>query len=247
MLTAPPRAIVVFDLDGTLVDTAPDLIHTLNAVLESENFPVVPFESARSMIGGGIRALLERALAESGQCPGEAAMDALFARYIRRYQDHIADHSRPYPGLAGALDRLSAHGFTLAVCTNKYESLAVRLLDKLGLTARFAAICGQDTFAVKKPDPDALRLTIARAGGDAAHAIMVGDSETDIHVARAAGIPVVGVDFGYARVPMADLKPDRLIGHFDALPAAIGDLLQHPRSPAAPAGIYHTPEKQPQN
>ena len=144
----------------------------------------------------------------------------------KRYQDHIADQSRPYPGLEAALDRLGAHGFTLAVCTNKYEALSLRLLDALGLTSRFAAICGQDTFPMKKPDPESLRLTIARAGGDAARAVMVGDSETDVSVARAAGIPVIGVDFGYTRIPMADLLPDRLIGHFDALPQAVLELVQ---------------------
>jgi phosphoglycolate phosphatase len=222
----PPQPIVVFDLDGTLVDTAPDLIHTLNTILEAESIPALAFDTARPMIGAGVRPLLERALAERGRFPGEAAMDALFARYLQRYRDHIADHSRPYPGLERALDRLDAHGFTLAVCTNKYESLSLRLLDALGLTQRFAAICGQDTFAMKKPDPETLRLTIARAGGDAARAIMVGDSETDVNVARAAGIPVIGVDFGYTRIPMADLRPDRLIGHFDALPAAVLELLQ---------------------
>jgi phosphoglycolate phosphatase len=197
----PPPPIVVFDLDGTLVDTAPDLIHALNAILGDESIPAIPFDIARPMIGAGVRPLLEQALAERGQFPGEAAMDELFARYIRRYQDHIADRSRPYPGLENALDRLGADGFTFAVCTNKYEALSLRLLDALGLTSRFAAICGQDTFAMKKPDPDSLRLTIARAGGDATRAIMVGDSETDVSVARAAGIPVIGVDFGYTRTP----------------------------------------------
>jgi phosphoglycolate phosphatase len=229
----PPPPIVIFDLDGTLVDTAPDLIHTLNAILQAESIPTIPFDTARPMIGAGVRPLLERALAERGQFPGEAVLDALFARYIQRYQDHIADHSRPYPGLEGALDRLGAHGFTLAVCTNKYEALSLRLLDALGLTHRFAAICGQDTFAMKKPDPETLRLTIARAGGDAARAVMVGDSETDVSVARAAGIPVIGVDFGYTKIPMADLRPDRLIGHFDALPAAVLELLQV-REPTIP-------------
>jgi phosphoglycolate phosphatase len=220
----PPPPIVVFDLDGTLVDTAPDLIHALNAILGAESIPAIPFDIARPMIGAGVRPLLEQALAERGQFPGEAAMDDLFARYIKRYQDHIADRSRPYPGLENALDRLGAHGFTFAVCTNKYEALSLRLLDALGLTPRFAAICGQDTFAMKKPDPDSLRLTIARAGGDVTRAIMVGDSETDVSVARAAGIPVIGVDFGYTRIPMAKLLPDRLIGHFDALPEVVFDL-----------------------
>jgi phosphoglycolate phosphatase len=220
-----PSPIVVFDLDGTLIDTAPDLIHTLNAILTAEDIPALPFETARPMIGAGVRPLLERALAERGRFPGEAAMDALFERYLRQYRDHIADRSRPYPGLETALDKLGALGFGLAVCTNKYEALSLRLLNALGLTSRFAAICGQDTFPMKKPDPDVLRLTIARAGGDPACAVMVGDSETDVNVARAAGIPVIGVDFGYTRVPMAELAPDRLISHYDALPAAVLDLL----------------------
>ena len=233
MADRSPPPIVVFDLDGTLVDTAPDLIHALNAILGAESIPAIPFETARPMIGAGVRPLLEQALAERGQFPGEAAMDALFARYIQRYQDHIAEQSRPYPGLEGALDRLGAHGFTLAVCTNKYEALSLRLLDALGLTSRFAAICGQDTFPMKKPDPESLRLTIARAGGDASRAVMVGDSETDVSVARAAGIPVIGVDFGYTRIPMADLLPDRLIGHFDALPQAVLELVQVARPAVA--------------
>lgn len=222
---SPPRPIVVFDLDGTLIDTAPDLIHTLNAILETEGIAPIADEVARPMIGGGVRPLLEQALAERGRHLGDAAMDALFERYLRRYQDHIADRSRPYPGLEAALDRLSTRGFVLAVCTNKYESLSHRLLDALELRPRFAAICGQDTFPVKKPDPDALRLTIARAGGDAEQAIMVGDSETDIRTARAAGIPVIGVDFGYTRIPMAELGPHRLIGHFDALETAVIELI----------------------
>lgn len=226
-----PRPIVVFDLDGTLIDTAPDLIHTLNAILATEGIPALPFDVARPMIGGGVRPLLEQALSERAQHPGDAAMDAMFERYIRRYRDHIADFSRPYPGLEAALDRLSANGFALAVCTNKYEALSLRLLDALGLTSRFSAICGQDTFPMKKPDPDVLRLTIARAGGDAARAVMVGDSETDVRVARAAGIPVIGVDFGYTRIPMAELSPDRLIGHFDGLEAAVRELLGEPGHP----------------
>jgi phosphoglycolate phosphatase len=225
MPAATPSPIVVFDLDGTLIDTAPDLIQTLNAILATEDIPAIPFDTARPMIGAGVRPLLEQALAERGRFPGEAAMDALFARYLRHYQAHIADRSTPYPGLEAALDRLDAHGFGLAVCTNKYEALSVRLLDALGLTSRFVAVCGQDTFPMKKPDPEVLRLTIARAGGDPARAVMVGDSETDVNVARAAGIPVIGVDFGYTRTPMAELSPDRLISHFDALPAAVLDLV----------------------
>jgi len=220
--------IIVFDLDGTLVDTAPDLIATLNLVLASEDIPAVPFETARPMIGSGVRPLIEQALAEQQRHIDDATLDALFERYIRRYQDHIADHSRPYPGVEAALDELSAQGFTLAVCTNKYESLSLRLLNALGMTDRFAAICGQDTFPVKKPHPEMLLETIRKAGGDPIRAIMVGDSDTDIRTARAASIPVIGVDFGYTDIPMIELSPDRLISHFDALPAAVTQLLRLP-------------------
>ncbi len=217
--------IVVFDLDGTLIDTAPDLLGTLNLILATEGIPPVAGEDARAMIGFGIRPLIERALASQQRDLSDGAVDALFARYIRHYQAHIADASQPFPGLETALDHLAEAGFRLAVCTNKYEALSLRLLDALGLSSRFAAICGQDTFPVKKPDPDALRLTIDKAGGNPARAVMVGDSETDVRVARAAAIPVVGVSFGYTPVPMAELSPDRLIDHFDELPEAIARLM----------------------
>lgn len=217
--------IVVFDLDGTLIDTAPDLIGTLNLVFQQEGLPQVEMSQARSLVGAGIRPLIERALAGQGRRLPVAEVDEIFARYIRHYQEHIADTSRPFPGVERALDRLQDDGFRLAVCTNKYEALSVRLLDALGLSGRFAAVCGQDTFAVMKPDPETLRLTIIRAGGDPASAVMVGDSETDVKVARAAAVPVIGVDFGYTSVPMADLRPDRLISHFDALTHAVVELV----------------------
>jgi phosphoglycolate phosphatase len=123
--------------------------------------------------------------------------------------------------LDAALDGLEAEGCRLAVCTNKLEGLSRLLLDKLGLTRRFAAICGQDTFGIQKPDPEILRLTLKAAGGDIRRAVMVGDSGTDISTARAAGIPVVAVDFGYSETPIQDLRPDRLIGHYEALIPAV--------------------------
>jgi phosphoglycolate phosphatase len=225
MTATNPAPIVVFDLDGTLIDTAPDLIGTLNLVFAQEDLPPVAVENARSLVGAGIRPLIERALAAQGRNLPVAEVDEIFARYIRHYQEHIADRSRPFPGVEPALARLRDNGFHLAVCTNKYETLSVRLLDALGLSERFAAICGQDTFPMKKPDPQTLRLTIARAGGDPARAVMVGDSQTDVDLARAADIPVIGVDFGYTPVPMAELRPDRLIGHFDELQAAVAELV----------------------
>jgi phosphoglycolate phosphatase len=230
MANSNPAPIVVFDLDGTLVDTAPDLVGTLNLVLTEEGLPAVELDQARPLIGAGIRPLIERALSTQNRNLPTEEVDAMFARFLRHYHDHIADRSRPYPGVEAALDRLAENGLRLAVCTNKYEALSLRLLNALGLTQRFAAICGQDTFPMKKPDPETLRLTIARASGDPVQAVMVGDSDTDVRLARAATVPVIGVDFGYTPTPMAELAPDRLIGHFDSLPAAVMELLPRIRA-----------------
>jgi len=216
---------VVFDLDGTLVDTAPDLINALNFVLDREGLPPVPLHSARNMIGAGARRLIERGLELEGRSAGPEDITRLTSDFIDYYSAHIADVSRPFEGLEGALDDLSARGYRLAVCTNKLEWLSKLLLDRLGLSSRFAAICGADTFGISKPDPAILRQTIARAGGEVSSAIMVGDAGPDIGVARRAGIPVIGVEFGYTDVPIADLKPDRLINHMRELPAAVESLM----------------------
>jgi phosphoglycolate phosphatase len=216
---------IVFDLDGTLIDTAPDLIGTLNRILSQHGVPAVGFDEARAMIGAGVKPLLQRALASKGVQFAPDEIDRLFEEYLKLYAAHIADRSRPFPGLEAALDALAADGCILAVCTNKLEWLSVLLLDKLKLSPRFAAICGQDTFAMRKPDPEMLRLTIARAGGDVAHAVMVGDSMTDVATAQAARVPVVAVDFGYTEIPPRELGADRLISHFDALNAAVKGLL----------------------
>jgi phosphoglycolate phosphatase len=219
----PPR-IVVFDLDGTLVDTAPDLISALNFVLDREGLPPVPLHAARPMIGAGARKLIERGLELEGRAASVQDVTRLTSDFIDYYAAHIADASRPFEGLEGALDDLEAEGYRFAVCTNKLEWLSKLLLDQLGLSSRFSAICGADTFGVSKPDPAILRETVARAGGELSSAIMVGDAGPDIGVARRAGIPVIGVEFGYTDVPIAELKPDRLIGHMRDLPAAVASL-----------------------
>jgi phosphoglycolate phosphatase len=216
---------IAFDLDGTLIDTAPDLIDTLNLVLTREGLPALQFETARPMIGGGARRMLERALAAEGEPRPKAEADRLYAGFIEHYAAHIADRSRPYPLLVETLDRLAAAGHRLAVCTNKLEWLAKRLLDQLRLTPHFAAICGPDTFGVAKPDPDMLLRTIARVGGEPARSVMVGDSSTDVCTARAAAVPIIVVSFGYADVPVEALQADRVISSFSELPEAIGMLL----------------------
>jgi phosphoglycolate phosphatase len=212
---------IVFDLDGTLVDTAPDLVSTLNFVLADEGLPPVAYEDARRMIGGGARRMIERALIAEGRNVPAAELDRMFGAFIAHYGAHIADRSRPFPYLEAVLERLAAEDCRLAVCTNKLEWLAVKLLDALKLSRYFAAVCGQDTFGVQKPDPKILRLTIRHAGGDVARAIMIGDSMTDVRTARAANVPAIAVAFGYSEVPAASLQADRLIGSFAELPAAI--------------------------
>ena len=222
---------VVFDLDGTLVDTAPDLIKALNFVLDREGLPPVPLHSARNMIGAGARRMIERGLEAEGRVATTADITRLTADFIDYYAAHIADGSRPFEGLEDALDDLASRGYQFAVCTNKLEWLSKRLLDQLGLSPRFAAICGADTFGVSKPDPVILQQTVARAGGQLASTVMVGDAGPDVGVARRAGVPVVCVEFGYTDVPVADLKPDLLIGHMRDLPAAVESLMARRKSP----------------
>jgi phosphoglycolate phosphatase len=216
---------IAFDLDGTLVATAPDLINALNYVLDREGLPPVPLHSARNMIGAGARKLIERGLELEGRIALLADIDRLTSDFIDYYAAHIADASRPFDGLESALDDLTSRGYRFAVCTNKLEWLSKLLLDRLGLSARFAAICGADTFGVSKPDPAILQQTIARAGGHLASTIMVGDAGPDIGVARRAGVPVIGVGFGYTDIPIAELKPDLLIHHMNDLPEAVEALM----------------------
>jgi phosphoglycolate phosphatase len=223
-MVMPPDRTIVFDLDGTLVDTAPDLINALNHVLDREGLPPVPLAAARTMIGAGARKLIERGLEREGRQVVPDDITRMTGDFIDYYAAHIAEFSRPFEGLEDALDAMAARGHRFAVCTNKLEWLSKRLLDELGLTSRFAAICGADTFGVSKPDPAILRETVVRAGGDLAGAIMVGDAGTDVGVARRAGVPVIGVAFGYTDTPMLDLNPDRLINHLRELPGAVDDL-----------------------
>ena len=155
-----PQPTIVFDLDGTLVDTAPDLVATLNAVLARAGYGTVAFDEARTMIGGGARHMLARALSRQGVAATPPDVDRLFADFIPYYAAHIADHSRPFPGLEAALDAMAADGARFAVCTNKLEQLSVLLLERVGLAGRFAAICGQDTFGIPKPDPELLPAVV---------------------------------------------------------------------------------------
>src|SRR5215210_6868890 len=217
--------IVAFDLDGTLADTAPDLIMTLNAILAQEGLPPLALERARNLIGAGARALIARGFEVAGRDLAPGRLDELYRDFLAIYADNLCVETRLYPGVVEALDRLDAEGFRLAVCTNKVERHSVRLLEALGIAERFAAICGRDTFPYIKPDPRHLTLTIDKADGDFRQAIMIGDSRTDIVTAKAAGIPVVAATFGYTDIPVRTLGPDAVIDHFDHLFEAVQDLV----------------------
>jgi phosphoglycolate phosphatase len=220
----------VFDLDGTLADTAPDLVATLNVVLAREGLPALALPDAREMIGHGARAMIERGLEAAGREVTPDHLDELYRFFLAHYADHLCVETRLFPGVVEALDRLNEQGFRLAVCTNKVRVHSVKLLEALGLAHRFAAICGRDSFPYVKPDPRHLTLTIEAAGGTPRHAIMVGDSRTDIVTARTAKIPVVAVTFGYTDVPVRQLDPDLAIDHFDELAAAVSRLMPLGRS-----------------
>jgi len=218
-------ATVVFDLDGTLVDTAPDIMGALNTLLAEEGMAPASLAHTKSMIGRGGRALMALGFEAAGHPLTEPRVDELFRRFTNVYRGRIARDSRPFPDVVAALDSLAAQGARLAVCTNKRTELSVALLGELGLLHRFAAVVGSDSAPAAKPDPRHLLAAIERAGGRPDQAVMVGDSVSDAESARAAGVPLILVDFGYTDIPARDLAPDILIGHFDELPAACARLL----------------------
>ena len=221
---------VVFDLDGTLVDTAPDLTNALNDVLMRRGHEPVSAATIRSAVGMGARIMIETALARIG---ASADIEPMLAEFLEHYDANIAAESRPFPGAVASLDTLKRSGATLAICTNKRAYLARKLIAALGLDGYFQAIAGRDSFAVAKPHPGHLTETIALAGGAASRAIMVGDSEVDILAAKGARLPVVMVSFGYAPAPLDGVRPDATIDHFDELVPLLPGLLGPRRDSAA--------------
>ncbi|MDB5443319.1 MAG: gph [Phenylobacterium sp.] len=224
-LAALSGAVIALDLDGTLVDTAPDLVGTLNVLLREEGLAPLAIAEARPFIGRGARWLIER-----GFQAADAPLDAeripdLFNRFIAHYFAHIADHSRPFPGVMEALGVMKAAGARLAVCTNKRTDLSLALLDALAMTPLFDAVIGADATPAIKPDPRHLEAAVRAAGGTMDRAILVGDAATDAGAARAAGAPLILVSFGYTEIPARELAPDVLIDHFDELPPACARLL----------------------
>lgn len=219
-------ATIAFDLDGTLVDSAPDLVATLNAVLESEQLPPLPYDTVRTMVGHGAKRMLESGFLAAGSPLSEDRSSVLVAQFITHYLARIAQETRPFPGCLEVLDQLAAAGATLVVCTNKRTDLAVALLEGLGMAGRFTAIIGADAAPAPKPDARHLQHTVAVGGGRIEDAILIGDSATDYHAARNAKAPVIIFTHGYSDVAVADLGADAVIDHFDELPAHILRLLR---------------------
>jgi phosphoglycolate phosphatase len=222
---APPfPETIIFDLDGTLVDTAPDLTAALNAVLRREGRPEVPLDDVRHMVGRGARYLIERAMEATGSPATTDSVTDLMKHFIAHYDANIAVTSRPFERAETVATRLTDRGHKLGICTNKPEALALKLMSELGLRALFPVILGADSRPYRKPDPRHLVDTITGLGGNPTNAVLIGDSETDVKTARAANVPVVVVSFGYTEIPPRDLGADAVIDHFDALEQALTGL-----------------------
>jgi phosphoglycolate phosphatase len=213
-LALPPT--VVFDLDGTLVDTAADLAGAMNHCLTLEGLPHLTTDSVRSLVGHGARALLRQGLSAAGDS-SEATIDRMVPEFLRFYAGNIAVHSHLYPGALAVLDELQHNGCALGVCTNKPEKLSLALMEEIDVLKYFGAVFSGDTLPIRKPDPLHLLTTIKHLGGMAESAVMVGDSSVDIETAVAAGVPVIGVTFGFSTEPMTTLSPTVIVDGYDRM------------------------------
>ena len=223
-MSALPRA-VVFDLDGTLVETLPDIADALNRALAESGVPALPAAETRLMIGAGAKVLVERALTASGLAGDDGLLDRCYDRFLEHYTAVPAAGSAPFPGVRAALDGLAAAGCGMGVCTNKPHALTGTILEALDLARYFGdAVLGGDALSVHKPDAGHLLAVLERLGAAPADSAMVGDSATDVAAARNAGVPVIVVTFGYTDIPAAELGADAVIDSFAALDAALRGL-----------------------
>lgn len=228
------NATLVFDLDGTLVDSAPDLVAATNHALADLGLEPIAAGTLRGTIGFGARRMILEGLNQTGRTLPEAEVDRLLARFLAYYEPNIARESRPFDGVVAALESFRSRGARLAVCTNKRLALATHLLAELNLDGLFDAVAGRDSFPVFKPHPDHVLGAIRMAGGDPRHAVMIGDTVIDVSAAKAAAVPAVVCTFGYSDQPVDALGADAVIGHFSELDAAVRRLLA-PAS-AGPSG-----------
>ena len=217
---------IVFDLDGTLVDTAPDLMLSLYHCLDKQNYKRPARERIHSLIGFGARRMITAALEIQNTNVQPEKVDGMLDDFLTYYTENICVESKVFPGVLECLCDLKSRGVRMGICTNKREDLARSLLKRLELTQYFGAIVGADTLEYRKPHPNHVKGTIDLISGSQNKTIMVGDSETDIKAAQAAGIPVIAVDFGYTDKPVHTFDPDVVISHFEALIVEIETLHQ---------------------
>lgn len=215
------RGTIICDLDGTLVDSASDLADALDVVLTEHGLEPVGVEGTRKLIGHGIANLVKRGFEVRRHGLVKADLDAATARFRDLYAERLPARTIVYPGVPGALDHLQAEGWRLVVCTNKLEAFSRTILDRLGLLRYFAVVAGPDTFGVAKPDPQHLLRALPAGRPQDYIAIMVGDSEVDIGVAKSACLPVVAVTYGYSQTPLASLAPDALVDSFAEVPGQV--------------------------
>jgi phosphoglycolate phosphatase len=224
MPSLAPRRAVCLDLDGTLIDSAPDLAAALNRRLAARGLAPHPLATVKRMIGDGARVLLTRGFAAHGITLDEAALAAEVAAFIPDYEAHSLDETRPFPGVVETLDALAAAGFTLAIVTNKPEGPTHTILRALALDHRFATVAGGDSFPVRKPDPGHLSGALARMGIAPEDAVMVGDHRNDLLAARGAGVAAVYATFGYGEEDHRALGAAAAIDRFADLPEAVATI-----------------------
>ena len=210
-VTALEAQCVIFDLDGTLVDTAPDLLATLNVLLGDLGRRKVSLSEIKGAIGHGAKALLRNGAKLTGDPLPEDQIEAMFEQYLAYYSSHIADHSAPFPGAFEVLDACREAGVKLAICTNKLETLTHPVLEALKLKSYFDVIIGYETLPKPKPHAMPVLEIMKRTGASPEKTLFVGDSKTDLETARAAGVSIVLVDYGYTPIPAHELNPDAVI------------------------------------
>ena len=236
MIQVSPKG-VVFDLDGTLIDSIPDVVCSINRLLAEERRRELLPAEARMMVGEGATSMIERAFAATGHAVRGAALAALTDRYLAIYRCFPVIHTKPYPGVGNVLKEFQDAGIVMGVCTNNPHEISVLVLEQLGMLELFAAVIGGDALAVKKPDAGHVRAVLDAMGTTTNTAIYVGDSSTDVTAARNAAMPVIAVSYGYSRTAPEALGADILIDRFDELPGAIARLTDlHCTATTAPYG-----------
>ncbi len=206
---------LIFDLDGTLVDTAPDLHAATNHVLSLIDRPAISMAELRAFVGHGAMNLIERGVAATGDAVDQDTLKRLHGQFLEYYGDNVADHSVVFDGLLAVLDKAQAQGLKMGVCTNKVEHLSHKLLTELNMMQKFGSLIGGNTLPVMKPDPAPLIEAATRLGVNPKNIMMVGDSETDIRTAQNAGVPVLAVTFGYTSQHVSAFNPTHMIDHYD--------------------------------